>query len=326
MKLGVIGAGSIVQHHLEAAIFAGFTPVAIAARDNSPNPSKFTGIFPEMKSYSNVDSMIDIEFDALLIAISGNKKFEIYQKFKSRKIPILIEKPFIDSKESFLQATQDNFKQVIFGYNRRHYSSVLKLKNIISDIEEGMIEINIPELSWSKYATGNDVETQLSTNTVHMIDLLNYLVPTRTIKSLATIKNKVLSNFFSLQFSTDNIVGNFNISYGSPDSYQIKLLTPGKNFELSPIEDFKEFVGMEVSPTSKKDKIKRYQKIKSSNGWHLSREDQLFKPGFVQQYKDLLEMIKNPIKPNNSARISDEIRVYNFIEGLKNNNLNLLNG
>lgn len=325
MKLGIIGAGSIVKDHLNAAVSVGFEPVAICAKKNSINPRKFEKDYIGLKSYEDYRYLLEMEIDALLIAISGNDKFNIYREFESKKIPVLIEKPFVDSNQTLNQIDTKGFKKIIFGYNRRHYSSVKKLKNIIDHIDKGMVEINVPEISWKNNVTKTEADVYLSTNTVHMIDLLNYLIPTRLITSISRPGKGLNHNYVNIQFTSKKIVGSMNISFGSPDTYQIKLLSNGESFSLSPIEEFKHYVGVTSSTSVQNDTFKRYIKTEKSEIWKMSKDDLSFKPGFVQQYRDLKELILNPTSKNNSATIFDELRVFSFVEGVKKMNLDLLN-
>jgi predicted dehydrogenase len=324
MKLGIIGAGSIVKDHLNAAISVGFEPVAICAKKNSINPIKFEKDYVGLRSYSDCRYLLDIKLDALLIAISGDK-LGVFREFESKKIPILIEKPFINSNQTLNQIDIQSFEKVIFGYNRRHYSSIKKLKSIIHQINEGMIEINVPEISWKNNVTKEDADLHLSTNTVHMIDLLNYLIPTRLITSISRPSTSLNLSYINLQFISEKIVGSMNISFGSPDTYQIKLLSNGESIVLSPIEEFKQYVGVSASTAGQSDTFKRYVKIEKSENWKMSKDDLSFKPGFVQQYKDLKELIINPTARSDSAKISDELKVFNFVEGIKKMDLELLN-
>jgi predicted dehydrogenase len=70
-KLAIIGAGNIVNAHLEAAMFVGFVPVAIVARENSKSVYKYSDQISGLRPCTNINELLNYEVDAFLIVLNG---------------------------------------------------------------------------------------------------------------------------------------------------------------------------------------------------------------------------------------------------------------
>ena len=310
MKLGIIGAGTIVQSHIDAARFVGFDPVAICGNIGSERAANLASKNTGLHFFNTVDELIENRLDALLIAISGIDQMSLLSKVDHLMLPTLIEKPVYNLDNLNSNIVLKNYKQILVGYNRRHYSSVQEFKKVIDSHTNGFIEFRVPELSWTSQINSEDVKNFTLNNVIHMIDLLNYLVPTKDIKIFQSFESK--NNFTSIVFTNKKFIGSLNLVYGVPDTYSVKFSTHGICAELSPIELFKKYNGIKIDRISEDRKFKVYQKLSDLNSWKLSKEDVLYKPGFVGLYRELENLVKKTSKPVISADLSDDLNAVSL--------------
>jgi len=307
IKLGIIGAGSIVDAHIRASNHVGFSPVAIVARNNSKSVYKYSDTYPDMKPCKDLEEFFRQDFDAILIATSEEAKADMLNHALHVKKPILIEKPVLSENNYDQIKNINNLEFVKVAYNRRNYSSVEKFNSEIKNISTGLIQINIPELSWSSTPKRELVKKTAYTNSVHIIDLLGYLLPNFGITKIIRDKN----NFNRIiNFEDERFIGTINLTFGIPDTYSFKVQSSSRIIELEPIEKFNSFSSIAKTGTSEHSS---YSKISDSN-WKTSEHDSSFKPGFVRQYIEFSKCIKNPSIKTNLASILDDEKAFHTMK------------
>jgi len=218
---------------------------------------------------------------------------------------VLIEKPASTSSKSFSKLIAMDTSGVIVGYNRRHYSSVEQFKGELEKYRSGLVNIQIPELSWSKHPSYPQRRAALLENSVHIFDLANYLFGGIRIRDISKNHDEKSLGFSVASFETDSgFNGSVSIGFGVPDNSYIKFWTDGTSLELKPIEHFNK-VG-ELRREVSKDFIQstRYLPISEYN-WNQSQSDLIAKPGFLRQYEEFYSLVAFNIKPNRSANIND---------------------
>lgn len=304
-KLAIIGAGNIVNAHLEAAMHVGFSPIAIVARDNSKSVYKYSERISGLNACTNLNELLTYDVDAFLVATSEVSKADILNKIIPLKKPILIEKPVTSIDNFGILEKIGNLELVKVAYNRRNYSSVDKLKSELRNLQHGVIQINIPELSWVSNPSTKLVNEMAFTNSIHMIDLLNYLLPNYKITHIIEGKNDGKHNRI-ISFEDEKFIGIINLTFGTPDTYSFKVSSDSRVFELEPIETFKSF--NKISKV-KNAKSVRYEKNSNIN-WAISEDDKNFKPGFVRQYSEFGKFIFNHSDKVNLATMSDDNKAF----------------
>ena len=307
-KLAIIGAGNIVNAHLDAAMHVGFEPVAIVARNNSKSVYKYSEQISGLNPCANLNELLTYEFDAFLVATSEGSKADILNKIIPLGKPILVEKPVTSIDNIGTLEKTDNLELVKVAYNRRNYSSVDKLKSELIKVQHGVIQINIPELSWISNPSKELVNEMAFTNSIHMIDLLNYLLPHHNITHISEGKNESKHNRI-ISFEDEKFIGTINLTFGTPDTYSFKISSDSRVLELAPIETFKSF-----NKISKVENAKNaiYEKISDSH-WEISEDDKNFKPGFVRQYSEFSKFILNHSGKVNLATISDDNKAFHVM-------------
>ena len=166
-------------------------------------------------------------------------------------------------------------------------------------------QINIPELSWTSNPSKSLIENLAFTNSIHIIDLLNYLLPNNIItKVCAGKKNGNFNRIIS--FEDEKFIGTINLTFGVPDTYSFKVLSDSKVLELEPIESFKSY--NKISKIHDSNCV-NYAKVLDSK-WEMSKKDKKFKPGFVQQYLEFSKFVLDQSSKVNLANMSDDYKAF----------------
>ena len=304
-KLGIIGAGAIVRAHVDAAYRAGFTPKSICGRVLSPKAQQISQEFPTIEYCESLESLLETDIDALLIAVPPNESIEVLEKAITRGVPILIEKPVALTSAILRDFPKCDTSRVLVGFNRRHYSSVASFKSRALKLDAGLIKVDLPELSWSSQSNGNLRRKMLLENSVHVLDLINYIFGSIEPINVTKISDSDGTNFVALTFTTiRGFIGTLNLSYGTPENVSMKVWSNGLNIELSPLEIYTEFNSILAVPPSDEIPFKRY--VKQSQGdWKISSNDQISKPGFIEQYLELKKLLSSDSGELISARLED---------------------
>lgn len=310
MRLGLIGAGGIAQDHINAAKICGFNNISICGKNNSQKAINLAKKNSKVKSVSSIGELLDESLDALAVAVPAESTIEILNQCKDLDLPILIEKPGAVNSSDFDEIEKMNIEKLIFGYNRRHYSSVSKLKKELESKNEVMVQVNIPEISWDTNPTYDLRRKMLFENAVHVFDLLNFIFGDIEINFKSTLMVRERPSFQINTFRVGkNIIGVITFSFGSPGNISISCSSRGELLELAPLEIFHLYNGMDFIPSSPNKPFKEYFKKKDA-AWQIDRNDLIAKPGFIGQYNDLKSLIGDSSNPLKSANIKDARRAF----------------
>lgn len=321
MRLGIVGAGSIIPSHLQAAKLNDFIPVAICGKENSERARNLSNENAELKFTKNLDSLLEVELDALLIATTPDATIPLIKKCLIKGVPILVEKPVGISLEDFSSLNEIFYSEIMVAFNRRFYSSVKEFKSILQNSEAGLIQINIPELSWIKSPSEEQQKKMLFENSVHMFDLVNYLFEEVSISEVARLDSRAKSNYQIASIRTRNgSVGTISLGFGVPDNLSVKVWTNGEVLELLPIEKFSRFTELVIEKKSNPKDIKIYKK-KDTSDWRISEFDTVAKPGFMKQYSAFADKVRGNSADKVSANIWDAIRAIELANSFCSNAL-----
>lgn len=315
-KLGIIGAGSIVRSHIDAAYKAGFTPKSICGKNYSIRAQKLSEEFSDIDYCETIDALLETDIDALLIAVTPSESLTVLATALTRDVPILIEKPASVSASAIRDFSLHNSSRVLVGFNRRHYSSVSTLKQRISGLESGLVQVDLPELSWRTDTDQQMRKQMLLENSVHMFDLVNYIFGLIEPLNITKVSDAFGTRYAALSFkSSGGFIGNINLSYGTPENFSLKVWSDKLNLELKPLEIYTEFNHIEGIPASIDLPFKRYVK-QSEKSWEMSSNDKIAKPGFIQQYEDLLSLVLGDGNKLISAKLDDAEKALQLAEML----------
>jgi predicted dehydrogenase len=317
-RIGFVGSGRIAEFHVKAAIGAGFDVSVICGRPGSQSLEKIKMKFPHIATVTSIEDMYKYELDAFSIITNSDSLLKIYETLiETYDVPILIEKPVTLSSNLLEVHKIDLFRQkTVVGYNRRFYSSVQELKMLI-DSNPNFLQShwNIPEISWEINSSKSSRELFIKDNSVHMLDLLLFLNGSIRNMVLKKINSKNLAHCCSgiIEFENGRLI-TINLSFGVPDNTYFSYFAPGLNFQLKPIEILYKFEDLEMLPASEESPIKKYvPKVKDN--WQISQADREYKPGFLLQYKELMNLCFDKPKIH-SASLYDALQALKLAESI----------
>jgi predicted dehydrogenase len=317
MKLGVVGSGPIVPFHLDALVDVGFDVKAIASRPGSLTTRKLAEKYLATP-LNDFYEVAKTDIDAVLIAPASGAIGEALKHFIKSGIPILVEKPVLKDTKIFEELGDLDNQNVIVGYNRRFYSSVQELKSSLQSKQPHSFLFKVPENSWNGDLDLTGRRNFLIDNTVHMVDLLRYLVGNSAVK--ATIQDgpsneamKVINMFIE----GADISGIFQITFDSPGAYSVEFNGSGFSSKLQPIEYLNTYDAIEVIEPTSDIPIRRYQPKLSSNHFSISEFDLKYKPGFFQQSKAFADLV-NGKQSQIAANLYDAFKAIELVEKMTN--------
>lgn len=302
----MIGAGQIARSHIDAAIRAGFHVAAICGRPNSSRAKEISLSYPNLEYFIDVDHLMECQLDALTIAVSVDETADLLRKVLKKNVPILVEKPVTTKIEEIRNLEILGCDKVLVGFNRRHYGSVINFRQELRSLSSGSILFQIPELSWEKSSTPDTRRANFLENAIHMLDLLQFLFGHIEISESVAVENHEFLNYSITPFrTTSHDIGVIFLGFNTPDNYCVKYWNAGICMELLPIENFAKYES--IIKKRNENQSKEYIRL-GENEWLQDSDDLLFKPGFVSQYMELLQLVNTGSFSGNSARIFDARR------------------
>jgi len=304
-RLGLIGAGDIVQSHIDAALKTGFTPQVICGRKDSERARKVSLHNPGVVFARDLEELLEYELDALLIALPADIEMQVIEKCLEKNLPTLIEKPVSSDPTVLGRLVNLNLENVRVAYNRRFYSSVRSFQSSISS-EPGFVQITIPELSTLKKSDSRIKAKSILENSVHIFDLLYFVFGKITLTKIrpVIVKGEPIAVNAEVEFAQGS-AGNMSILFNVPENYSIRYWGNSKNMELCPIEIYKSCSQIELRPPTSRYPVKTY--VKNLDFWNLSKEDQLLKPGFFEQYSDFYRFVNGYNVGSDLATLADAL-------------------
>jgi predicted dehydrogenase len=321
LKLGVIGSGSIIPFHLDAAKAAGFEIAIIGSRAGSEKTAALAERYGAVAG-ADWQTVLAADVDALLIGPETGATPAILAAALETGLPILSEKPgAYASAELKALASHRNAGRILVGYNRRHYSSTAAAKELIEAAGMATFTASIPEASWTTAMLSGKKREILLSNTVHVLDLLRYLFGDLELGSVAKLNaddvngdNGIFSRAAVVSAGTAS--GTLIVTFGSPSNYFVDIHTNGRSAALRPIEFYTEFDGVSVIEPTEALPLRHYVANKSG-AFEIAKEDLDFKPGFVGQMRELTALVGGADPATfKSASLADAIAVLELAEAL----------
>jgi predicted dehydrogenase len=250
--------------------------------------------------------------------LNSDIALRIYRRvIEQKNIPILIEKPVAQKSLDLKDDLDLDRRNTLVGYNRRFYSSVIDVKELLDASAFVQSQWTIPEISWEKSPSSNVRHFFLLENSVHILDLFLYL---HGAPSQSTFYNFNSNNF--LQGSTsihkfkNKAIASLTISFGTPDNTSASFYASSNYFLLKPFEILKKFTDITFEPANDLSSFKKYLPTESIK-WQISKDDLSFKPGFFKQYSELMDICSG--KPRQvGASLRDAFNVLEFAENIIN--------
>ena len=318
VKIGFIGAGSVARAHISASIAAGFVPTAVCGNNLSERAKALSMEIPGLKYFENIGELLKSDLDCISILLNSDISLHVYRRvIEQKNIPVLIEKPVTQKSLDLKNDLDLDRMNTLVGYNRRFYSSVTDVKEILDGSAFIQSQWTIPEISWEKSPSSNVRNFFLLENSVHILDLFLYL---HGAPSQSTFYNYNSSDF--LQGSTSihkfekKAIASLTISFGIPDNTSASFYASNNYYLLKPFEILKKFTKITTEPANDLTPFKKYLPTENIK-WQISEDDLSFKPGFFKQYSELMDICSgNPRRVGASLR--DAFNVLEFAENIIN--------
>lgn len=320
-RLAVIGSGNIVQFHVPAMKQAGFDVVSCCSSYKSSSAVEFAKQHDIPIVYDSYKDLIDnqSEWDALLIAISVDSTLKVLREFIDIGKPILVEKPVSISSHS-LSEFRTRTRHIQVAYNRRFYSSVDYAKKFISANHNCLLKMFLPDNIDFTIPRYSQDYIRVKENSVHGLDILNFLVPKMKIQHVDEYdqpnnsygKVAVLS---SGQGQKCMIFFNWN----APSNFSLEIDSLPYKLELKPFEKYLLYKGMEVIEPTENYPVRQYvpRTIESGSVFDKVKD---FKPGFLEQSEEFMKLVHGR-ESNISANLNDAYEAVKLAEdilGFKN--------
>jgi predicted dehydrogenase len=289
IRLGIVGAGAIVQSHIDAARLSGFVPTVICGRKGSRRALKVSEGNYGLAVASDLSELLRFELDAILIAVSTDEAAGVLETCLERNLPILIEKPITIDPEVLKRLNESSSGQVRVAYNRRFYSSISRLKEETLD-QRGLVHVVIPELSMASETRVEKRVRAVLENSVHILDVLGFVFGKVSVVQKLSIRSCDNVEYITAQIKLGHdFVGSIDLLFETSENSSIKCWTSGKSLELNPIENFKKSTKMNLVLPSESMPFKGYEKL--FENWKLAEDDTKAKPGFLGQYNEFRNLV-----------------------------------
>jgi len=278
-SIGIIGAGKIARFHIEALMAAGFDINGICATPDSKR-ARAIAIEYKIPFFKDIPSLItNSSSQSYLVCVDAKAINEVLLQFRGIDLPLLIEKPGPSAYEKSTRSLFPDNKSWFVAYNRRFYETIDALK-LSFNKDGGFLRFQFVE-SGSMSEIESLKETLVS-NTIHGIDLINFIVGEFR---LTDIQISINSDLFEAKIinKLNNYVGLLTILFGAPANTSIELINKGEIYVVKPLEILTKYDSLEIKEPTGSFKIRTYQPIWRGINNQIERCNLDFKPGFFEQ-------------------------------------------
>lgn len=223
IKVGVIGVGSMGQHHVRH--FATFPDAELVAiSDVDEDKRKFADKY-NCKFYANYNDMLkNEELDCVSIAVPTMQHKQVIVDAIAKGVHIFIEKPITDDiadAEEIIKNVRAKNLKLMVGHIERFNPVIKHLKSMLENGEFGeLISIETNRLSfYQPRIRDSGIIVDLA---IHDIDLLNHLIGSKIDTMYAVATNKIVprqeleDNATIVIKFKNGVIGKINVSWTSP--------------------------------------------------------------------------------------------------------------
>jgi len=181
LKIGLIGCGGMMNHHMNGVItFDDAEVVAVAdpLSERTEAMMKRTGATRAYKSHQDFFAGED-KLDAVYIAVEPTAHDQIEETCIDRGLPFMVEKPMtldMDQAKAISDAVTKKGLVTCVGFQDRYLDIVQRTKEELKNMNVGMVYGSwiggVPQVWWwmKKMTCGG----QLLEQNIHLVDLLRY--------------------------------------------------------------------------------------------------------------------------------------------------------
>ena len=282
-KFVIIGSGNMAFEYSKVLDYLDINFVVLSRSD------KAAGFFNEFKNGTFIVSkIIDVSLENIETIILNTVSIESLEsttidviKFLNPKT-IILEKPGSLSIKglSYLEnLSKNNNSNILIAFNRRFYSSVIKLKQEIKNSKISSVFFDFTEFKINSTNYPNNVLNRWAyANSIHIFDLVFHMIGfPKSINSYVGGENdlqwhKDSSIFSGYGISTKDVMFSYNSNWLCPGRWRIEFLSTDKKYIFSPIEEIK---------------------AQNNSGFSieniaLDEDDKKFKPGLLKMINSII--------------------------------------
>jgi predicted dehydrogenase len=315
-KIAFIGSGKVSKFHIEAALEAGFTVTAISATDKSKSALELSKQYAIANYFERTEELLRSNvYDCISVVTPPDISVKLIGSISKRNITALIEKPGALDSASLNEYAQ--IKNIFVGYNRRYYKTIDDLKSINLQ-NPGLFQFSVIEFADPYRNILLDIEDTVLNNSVHMLDLLTYLIGKCDLRD--PVYSEINHSLNCRVFHADDYVGNINLSFNSKKNTSIEFENSDLSIKISPLEKLQKSNNFKVISPELNHAYTRYKTTfgKSAEPMEIIESGNL-KPGFLGQYLDFYQFCNSGVKPKKLASLDDAekvLKLAEFIVGL----------
>ncbi|MDC1382754.1 Gfo/Idh/MocA family oxidoreductase [Candidatus Puniceispirillum sp.] len=315
-RIALIGSGAIAEAHKTAMDTVGLSVVHCAS---SPR-SKTIGHFADRMRIPNIwEDPLKLlhasdQWDGVIIASSINSTQKLLDIAILQNKPILVEKPVGNSSLQLSKYKIFPPPSVMVGFNRRHYSTVLKAKEFVKDQSSCIrASINLPE---QVFSDNEEPYAPVLYNSIHGLDILRFLLGDIELLHVEQHPVDPLFGRVAIAKSSQGHICSINLNWNSPAKFSLTLESADSRILLEPFETYQHYHGMTISEPTKSYPVRKYSptEIHAFNVFDNQKND--IKPGFLGQSLEYKRLVEGFQTPSISANLKDAYNALNMAEEL----------
>jgi predicted dehydrogenase len=309
ITLGYIGSGPISNFHIPAIKKVGIKIKLFYSRNfhKAQIFSKNNKIVSPEKSFQDFLSKSH-SVDGFVLSIKHDITSKYLKKLCTLNKLIFVEKPGSLNALELKKIKKKTNSNIYFLYNRRFYPSIREGKKFIDRSKYCFTSVKIPE----------SIKTihEFITNGCHVVDLLIfYFGNLKLIESYKLKKN--IGFYFILQSENKGVISCL-LNWGSPQNFEINVFNEkNQRMEIKPLETSFFYDKMKKIEPTKKNPIRYYVPELKSQKLTVHKGIK-YKPGFLEQYKDVKKIIQNKKHKYTLCDLDGAIKVLDLIEKIIN--------
>lgn len=305
VKLAFLGAGNIAEFHAQSAAAAGFVLAGVASKPGSSRAARFGSKHQFKRIFFDEDELFrSNDWDALVICSSHETLLPAVKRALKDGRPALVEKPVALQSSELVSLEDVPTEKISVAFNRRFYPSVERAKMFFATLDNAIVTLEIPE-TVSQTAAKGDPYRQVRTNSVHMLDLLSYIVGGFSLSPRrGNFENLGPKGSFLFANSWRNDIIMVKAAWNSPSNFSFSIESDNQRFELRPIEIGRLYENMQVIEPTGHIPIRRFEPICVEQTPSANDEMKL-KPGFFGQMSEFHRLVSTGVESQVLASIRD---------------------
>jgi len=288
MNIGFIGSGKMAFEHALVFKHLGCKIYGVANPRDSKNLKLFLAEFQiENFYFSGTELISNPEIDAIIVCTPPLMSIEYSRQLQEFRKFALIEKPGAVSSKSLKLLNLNDSKNLRVAYNRRSYKSVQTLKEITSKQQGSYIF----DLILPNFKDKSDMDFEILNNSVHFIDLINFLIPDVRFMNFRKLANGLLIDTAN---TAGKVLGTLRILVGGFRNQSVSWDSECVSATLKPIETLKIANEYSILEPGEFNRQRSFTPIwKNENLEKKISDESHFKPGFLLQAQEFIKVCNN---------------------------------